>query len=79
MGQVMDDLRERLAEAGKKHDGHVTNGSLNEQMKIIDAALELGARAGETARLADNLGGYPERCAHGRSNRDHCESCQEML
>jgi hypothetical protein len=29
------ELREKLAEAGKKYDGHVTNGSLEEQMKVV--------------------------------------------
>lgn len=29
------DLREELARAGKTHDGHVTHGSLSEQMKVI--------------------------------------------
>ena len=30
-----EELRERLAEAGTKYDGHVTNGSLDEQMKVV--------------------------------------------
>lgn len=29
-------LRERIAEAGWKYDGHVTNGSLDEIMKVIN-------------------------------------------
>lgn len=33
-------VREKLAEAGKKFDGHVTHGSLNEQMEVVLAALQ---------------------------------------
>lgn len=29
------DLKEELARAGKTYDGHVTHGSLEEQMKVI--------------------------------------------
>lgn len=32
-------VREKLAEAGKKFDGHVTHGSLNEQMEVVAAAI----------------------------------------
>ena len=32
-------LREQLAEAGKKFDGRVTNGSLNAQMDVVNSAL----------------------------------------
>jgi len=28
-------LRDRLTEAGNKFDGHVTNGSIEEQLKIV--------------------------------------------
>jgi hypothetical protein len=31
----MKSLRERLSEAGNTFDGHVTNGSLDAQMKVI--------------------------------------------
>lgn len=33
------ELREKLSEAGWKHDGHVTNGSLAAQMRVIDGLL----------------------------------------
>ena len=29
------ELTERLAEAGKKYDGHVTNGSLAAQVRVV--------------------------------------------
>ena len=29
-------LREQIAAAGKRYDGHITNGSLNEIMKVIN-------------------------------------------
>ena len=31
----MDNLKEKLHDAGIKFDGHVTHGSLEEQMKVI--------------------------------------------
>jgi hypothetical protein len=34
------ELREALAVAGSKFDGHVTNGSLDEQMKVIATFLD---------------------------------------
>lgn len=34
-------LREKLAEAGSKFDGHVTTGSLSEQIKILRPFLAL--------------------------------------
>jgi hypothetical protein len=33
-------LREALAQAGSKFDGHVTNGSLDEQMKVIESVAK---------------------------------------
>jgi hypothetical protein len=37
---LREEFRERLAEAGKKHDGHVTHGSLEEQMKVVLTILK---------------------------------------
>jgi len=34
---MTDDLREKLSAAASKHDGHVTNGSLQEICKVVDA------------------------------------------
>jgi len=34
------ELTERLAEAGYKHDGHVTNGSLAAQMRVVSEFIE---------------------------------------
>jgi hypothetical protein len=36
---VTNEWKEKLAVAGKKHDGHVTHGSLAEQEKVIDEML----------------------------------------
>lgn len=36
---LREELRERLAAAGKKFDGHVTEGSLNAQMEVVLEAL----------------------------------------
>ena len=33
-------LREELAKAGKKYDGHVTHGSLSEQEKLVNTLLK---------------------------------------
>ena len=34
-----EELREKLTVAGNMHDGHVTNGSLAKQMKVIEELL----------------------------------------
>jgi len=36
-----EELREKLAVAGTKYDGHVTNGSLDEQMKVVLEQLRI--------------------------------------
>lgn len=36
----MINLREELTKAGNTWDGHVTNGSLTEQMKVIEAYIK---------------------------------------
>jgi hypothetical protein len=36
---LREELREQLAKAGKQYDGHVTIGSLEEQMKVVLKAL----------------------------------------
>lgn len=33
------DWKEKLSDAGFKHDGHVTNGSMAEQVAVVDAML----------------------------------------
>jgi hypothetical protein len=35
-----NDWKEKLAAAGAAHDGHVTNGSLSAQERVIDQMLE---------------------------------------
>ena len=55
--------REWLAEAGTKFDGHVTHGSLDEQMKILERYGHLcAAEALEQFRVAHDLGsdGYAD-------------------
>lgn len=34
------ELREKLTEAGNKFDGHVTIGSMEEQLKVIDQYIK---------------------------------------
>jgi len=35
-----DELIEALTVAGEKYDGHVTHGSVAEQMKVVDPILQ---------------------------------------
>ena len=39
MGVIRETLKDKLTEAGNKFDGHVTHGSLEEQLKIIDELI----------------------------------------
>jgi hypothetical protein len=34
-----DEFKEKLATAGKTYDGHVTHGSIEAQMKVVDELL----------------------------------------
>lgn len=34
-----EELKNALMEAGNKHGGHVTNGSLDEQLKVVDRLI----------------------------------------
>ena len=37
--ETREELRERLAVEGKKFSGHVTNGSLDAQMVVVEEAI----------------------------------------
>lgn len=52
-------------------------------MSTLDRLRAIANRAGapnpgivQNYRQQDNLGGYPERCIHGRSLSEACESCE---
>ena len=48
MDVIRETLKDKLMEAGNKFDGHVTHGSLEEKLKIIDEFIRSLRERSET-------------------------------